>query len=115
MTKQSTSRGVRKPGAKGPSGTSELTGSSRFRAAAPSRITHLRIRGTGRHIELPAVATYTIGRGPAKDDPVEPRADVLLPSPRKGMSLVHAHFEWRKELLWCKDADSTNGTHANHE
>jgi hypothetical protein len=115
MTKQSTSRGLRKPGAKGPRGTSELTGSSRFRAAAPSRITHLRVRGTGRHIELPAVAAYTVGREPTKDDPIEPRAHVFLPSQRKGMSLVHAQFEWRKELLWCKDAGSTNGTHANHE
>ena len=115
MTKQSTSRGVRKTGTKGPKGTNELTGSSRFRAAPPSRITHLRVRGTGQHIELPAVAAYTIGREPTKGDPIEPRADVLLPSPRKGMSLVHAQLEWRKDLLWCKDAGSTNGTHANHE
>ena len=99
----------------GPRGTHELTGSSRFRAATPSRITHLRVRGTGRHVELPAIASYTIGREPAKGDPDAPRADVLLPSPRKGMSLVHAELEWRKDLLWCRDAGSTNGTHANHE
>ena len=118
MEKKSTSRGARKTstkGGKGPKGTNTLTGSSRFRAAAPSRITHLRIRGTGQQVELPAVVAYTIGREPAKEDPIEPRADVLLPSPRKGMSLVHAQLEWRKDLLWCKDAGSTNGTHANHE
>jgi hypothetical protein len=40
---------------------------------------------------------------------------VRLPSSKKGMSLVHARFEWRKDLLWCEDAGSTNGTHANFE
>ncbi len=101
--------------AQGPRGTNALTGSSRYRAAAPARITHLRVRGSGRHVELPAVASYTLGRAPAPRDPKAPRADVLLPSPRKGMSLVHAHLEWRQDLLWCKDAGSTNGTHADHE
>ncbi|MBZ0232906.1 MAG: sigma-54-dependent Fis family transcriptional regulator [Deltaproteobacteria bacterium] len=118
MEKKSTMRGPRTTHAgtkKGPKGTNELTGSSRYRAAAQSRITHLRLRGTGEQIELPSIASYTVGREPAGDDPKEPRADVRLPSPRKGMSLVHARFEWRKDLLWCEDAGSTNGTHANYE
>lgn len=102
------------PRPSGPHGTDALTGGSRYRAAAPSRITHLRVRGTGQHVELPAVATYTLGREPAPGDPPEPRADVRLPNPRKGMSLVHARLEWRTDLLWCQDAGSTNGTHADH-
>jgi len=100
---------------KGPKGTNELTGSSRYRAAAQSRITHLRIRGTGEQLELPSIASYTVGREPAADDPKEPRADLRLPSAKKGMSLVHARFEWRKDLLWCEDAGSTNGTLVNGE
>lgn len=118
MTRSSRARaprgasGARAPS--GPHGTNALTGASRYRAAAPSRITHLRIRGTGLHVELPAVAAYTLGREPAPGDPPAPRADVRLPSPRTGMSLVHARLEWRKDLLWCQDAGSTNGTHADH-
>lgn len=118
MAKQSTKREAQKTQTgtkKGPKGTNELTGSSRYRAAAQSRITHLRVRGTGQHLELPSIASYTIGREPAADDPKEPRGDVRLPSPKKGMSLVHARFEWRKDLLWCQDAGSTNGTHADYE
>jgi hypothetical protein len=118
MEKKSTTRGSRTTPVgtkKGPKGTNELTGSSRYRAAAQSRITQLRIRGTGEQIELPSIASYTIGREPSKDDPKEPRAGVRLRSPKKGMSLVHARFEWRKDLLWCQDAGSTNGTHADYE
>ncbi len=115
MTKQSPPSATKTNGKKGPKGTNQLTGSSKFRAAPPSRITHLRVRGTGKHVELPAITTFTIGREPTRGDPAEPRADVLLPSPKKGVSLVHATFEWRKDRLWCRDAGSTNGTHANHE
>ncbi len=108
---------ARKTGATGPksTGTNEITSSSRSWRAPPERITVLRVRGTGRHVELPAVVAYTVGREPTAGDPETPRADVLIPSGRKGMSLIHANFEWRGDRLWCRDARSTNGTYANHE
>ncbi len=115
MLKQDPPRRARTTAKKGPKGTNELTGSSFFKTAPPSRITNFRVRGTGKHIELPTVVTYTVGREPTPDDTPEPRADVLLPTPRKGVSLVHATFEWRGDRLWCRDAASTNGTMANHE
>ncbi len=100
---------------KGPKGTNEVAESSRFRLAAPSKITALRVRGTGQHIALPSVVSFTLGREKAPGDPPEPRATVRLPSKGKGVSLQHAVFEWRGDRLWCRDAGSTNGTQANRQ
>jgi hypothetical protein len=100
---------------KGPTGTHLLTGSAVFRIAAPSRITTLRVRGTGQQLVLPATPSFTLGREPTTGDPAAPHADVRVPSRRKAVSLVHATFEWRGDRLWCRDERSTNGTFADDQ
>ncbi len=100
---------------KGPTGTHLITNASVFRVAAPSRITTLRVRGTGQQLVLPQTATFTLGREPSPADPPSPRADVRVPSRRKAVSLLHASFEWRNDRLWCRDARSTNGTFADDQ
>lgn len=100
---------------KGPTGTHLLTGGSVFRIAAPSRITTLRVRGTGQQIALPQMARFTLGREPTANDPSMPRADVRVPSRKKAVSLIHASFEWRGDRLWCRDERSTNGTFADDQ
>lgn len=99
----------------GPKGTNQIASAALFRPAPPSRITVLRQRGTGRVVELPSLPSFTLGREATAAEPVEALADLRLVSPRKGMSVRHAMFEWRVDRLWCRDARSTNGTLANGE
>ncbi len=99
----------------GPTGTREVAETSIARAAPSSRVTSLRVCGTGRCVELPTAGSFTLGRRPAGTDPRQPRADVRIPSARNGVSLVHATLEWRDDRLWCRDRGSTNGTYANDE